>query len=191
MNILDTIVYTHYLKLFEKYDMEIFDCERISSHGGSIRVYAASKGQFKKSSNIESILNLEKNLNLSSIETYKKFANRVYENKNNLLSMLKKIKSSGKTIVGISAPARSSTVLNFCNIDSSILDYVAEKSPLKLGKFTPGMHIEVVDDSKLIQEQPDYALLLSWHLADSIISKIQNDGYKGKIIVPLPIPKII
>lgn len=53
------------------------------------------------------------------------------------------------------------------------------------------MHIEVVDDSKLIQEQPDYALLLSWHLADSIISKIQNDGYKGKIIVPLPIPKII
>jgi SAM-dependent methyltransferase len=195
----DTIYHEHLryyslhtlLQLFEKYDMEIFDCERISSHGGSIRVYAASKKQFKKSSNIETMLNLERKLNLSSIETYKKFANRVYQNKSDLLSMLEKIKSSGKTIVGISAPARSSTVLNFCHIDSSILDYIAEKSPLKLGKFTPGMHIEVVDDSKLIQEQPDYALLLSWHLADSIISKIQNDGYKGKIIVPLPIPKII
>jgi hypothetical protein len=195
----DTIYHEHLryyslhtlLKLFEKYDMEIFDCERISSHGGSIRVYAASKKQFKKSSNIETMLNLEKKLNLSSIETYKKFANRVYENKSDLLSMLEKIKSSGKTIVGISAPARSSTVLNFCHIDSSTLDYIAEKSPLKLGKFTPGMHIEVVNDSKLIQEQPDYALLLSWHLADSIISKIQNDGYKGKIIVPLPLPKII
>lgn len=195
----DTIYHEHLryyslhtlLQLFEKYDMEIFDCERISSHGGSIRVYAASKGQFVKSNNIEKMLNLERKLNLSSIETYKEFANRVYENKNDLLSLLQKIKSSGQKIVGISAPARSSTILNFCHIDSSILDYVVEKSPLKLGKFTPGTHIEVVDDSKLVEDQPDYALLLSWHLSDSIIPKIQNDGYKGKIIVPLPKPKII
>ena len=171
--------------------MEVFDCERISSHGGSIRVYVASKGQFIKSNNIENMLILERKLNLSSIETYKEFANRVYENKNDLLSLLKKIKSSGQKIVGISAPARSSTILNFCHIDSSILDYIVEKSPLKLGKFTPGTHIEVVDDSKLVEDQPDYALLLSWHLSDSIITKIQNDGYKGKIIVPLPKPKII
>ncbi|MEK6947066.1 MAG: class I SAM-dependent methyltransferase [Nanoarchaeota archaeon] len=195
----DTIYHEHLryyslhtlLQLFEKYNMEIFDCERISSHGGSIRVYAASKGQFIKSNNIEKMLNLERKLNLSSIETYKEFANRVYENKNDLLSLLQKIKSSGQKIVGISAPARSSTILNFCHIDSSILDYVVEKSPLKLGKFTPGTHIEVVDDSKLVEDQPDYALLLSWHLSDSIIPKIQNDGYKGKIIVPLPKPKII
>lgn len=195
----DTIYHEHLryyslhtlLQLFEKYDMEVFDCERISSHGGSIRVYAASKGQFIKSDNIENMLILERKLNLLSIETYKEFANRVYENKNDLLSMLTKIKSSGQKIVGISAPARSSTILNFCHIDSSILDYIVEKSPLKLGKFTPGTHIEVVDDSKLVEEQPDYALLLSWHLSDSIIPKIQNDGYKGKIIVPLPKPKII
>ena len=104
---------------------------------------------------------------------------------------MKSIKTSKKTIVGISAPARSATVLNFCNIDSNVLDYVAEKSSLKIGKFTPGSHIEVVDDEKLIQEQPDYALLLSWHLSDSIVSKIKKDGYRGKIIVPLPEPKII
>ncbi|RZD37895.1 MAG: hypothetical protein CXT78_15495 [Thaumarchaeota archaeon] len=71
------------------------------------------------------------------------------------------------------------------------LDYVAEKSSLKIGKFTPGSHIEVVNDEKLIDEQPDFALLLSWHLSDSIISKIKNDGYTGKIIVPLPEPKMI
>ena len=66
-----------------------------------------------------------------------------------------------------------------------------EKSTLKIGKFTPGTHIRVLDDNKLVEEQPDYALLLSWHFGESIINKFRNDGYKGKIIIPLPEPKIL
>ena len=104
---------------------------------------------------------------------------------------LLKIKEDGHKIVGISAPARSSTILNFCNINSENLDYIAEKSTLKIGKFTPGSHIEVVDDNQLVIDQPDFALLLSWHLSDSIVAKIRDDGFKGKIILPLPEPKII
>jgi hypothetical protein len=195
----DTIYHEHLryyslrslVKLFDMYDMEVFDCERISSHGGSIRVYASFKGKFPKTKNIQKILDVEDELKLLSFTTYEEFANRVYENRKNLNELLKNIKSSGNSIVGISAPARSSTILNFCNIDSTMLDYVAEKSSLKIGKFTPGSHIEVVNDEKLIDEQPDFALLLSWHLSDSIISKIKNDGYTGKIIVPLPEPKMI
>ena len=195
----DTIYHEHLryyslrslVKLFDIYGMEVFDCERISSHGGSIRVYASFKGKFSKTQNIQQVLEIEDKLKLLSFTTYEEFANRVYENRKKLNVLLKNIKSSGKTIVGISAPARSSTILNFCTIDSTILDYIAEKSPLKIGKFTPGSHIEVVDDEKLIETQPDFALLLSWHLSDSIISKIKNDGYEGKIVIPLPEPKII
>jgi len=195
----DTIYHEHLryyslrslVKLFDIYGMEVFDCERISSHGGSIRVYASFKGKFSKTQNIQQVLEIEDKLKLLSFTTYEEFANRVYENRKKLNVLLKNIKSSGKTIVGISAPARSSTILNFCTIDSTILDYVAEKSPLKIGKFTPGSHIEVVDDEKLIETQPDFALLLSWHLSDSIIPKIKNDGYEGKIVIPLPEPKII
>ena len=195
----DTIYHEHLryyslkslMKLFDRYDMEVFDCERISSHGGSIRVYASFKGKFSKTQNIQQILEMENKLKLASFTTFEKFANRVYKNRENLNNLLNDIKASGKTIVGISAPARSSTILNFCKIDSNILDYVAEKSTLKIGKLTPGTHIEVVDDDKLVKEQPDYAVLLSWHLSDSIISKIKKDGYLGKIIVPLPEPKII
>ena len=195
----DTIYHEHLryyslrslVKLFDIHGMEVFDCERISSHGGSIRVYASFKGKFSKTENIKQVLDTEDKLKLLSFTTYEEFANRVYENRKKLNDLLKDIKLSEKTIVGISAPARSSTVLNFCNIDSTVLDYVAEKSSLKIGKFTPGSHIEVVNDEKLIEKQPDFALLLSWHLSDSIISKIKNDGYKGKIIVPLPDPKII
>ena len=195
----DTIYHEHLryyclkplIQLFEKYDMEVFDCERISSHGGSIRVYASLKGKFTKSNNVKNIIDYEDKLKLSEIETYQEFARKIYENKNKLIALLSKIKADGHRIVGISAPARSSTILNFCNINSENLDYIAEKSTLKIGKFTPGSHIEVVDDKQLVIDQPDFALLLSWHLSDSIVAKIRDDGFKGKIILPLPEPKII
>ena len=195
----DTIYHEHLryyslkplIQLFEKYDMEVFDCERISSHGGSIRVYASLKGKFTKSDNVKNIIDYEDKLKLSEIETYQEFARKIYENKNKLIALLSKIKADGHRIVGISAPARSSTILNFCNINSENLDYIAEKSTLKIGKFTPGSHIEVVDDKQLVIDQPDFALLLSWHLSDSIVAKIRDDGFKGKIIFPLPEPKII
>jgi len=195
----DTIYHEHLryyclkplIQLFEKYNMEVFDCERISSHGGSIRVYVALKEKFTKSENVQKILEYEERLKLSSIETYQEFARKIYDNKTKLVSLLSKIKADGHKIVGISAPARSNTILNFCNINSENLDYIAEKSVLKIGKFTPGSHIPVVDDKQLVSDQPDFALLLSWHLSDSIIPKIRNDGFKGKIIFPLLEPKII
>ena len=195
----DTIYHEHLryyclkplIQLFEKYNMEVFDCERISSHGGSIRVYVALKEKFTKSENVQKILEHEERLKLSSIETYQEFARKIHDNKTKLISLLSKIKADGHKIVGISAPARSNTILNFCNINSGNLEYITEKSVLKIGKFTPGSHIPVVDDKQLVSDQPDFALLLSWHLSDSIIPKIRNDGFKGKIIIPLPEPKII
>ena len=195
----DTIYHEHLryyglkqlVKLFELYEMEVFDAEIIHAQGGSIRVYASLKGKYPISGSVNEILKEEEEKNLHSLDTWKKFAERVSENKEKLLSLLLELKSQNKKIVGISAPGRSTTVLNYCNITSELLDYVTEKSNLKIGKYTPGTHIEVVDDEKLVEDQPDYGLLLSWHLADSIISKIRKSGFKGKIIVNLPEPKIL
>ena len=195
----DTIYHEHLryyglkqlVKLFEMYEMELFNAEIIHAQGGSIRAYASLKGKYHVSDSVNKILKDEEEENLHSLETWKKFAEKVSENKETLLSLLLELKSQNKKIVGISAPGRSTTVLNYCNITSEILDYVTEKSNLKIGKYTPGTHIEVVDDEKLVEEQPDYGLLLSWHLADSIIPKIRKSGFKGKIIVGLPEPKIL
>ena len=178
-------------KLFENYEMEIFDVERIPTHGGSIRVFASYCDKFPISTEVKKMINQEEELGLSDRKIINDFAIRVQNNKNDLRRLLLGLKSEGKRIVGVSAPARSNTILNYCEIDSSILDYITEKSSLKIGKFTPGSHIKVEDDELLVKEQPDYALLLSWHLADSIIPKLKNDGYKGKFIVPLPVPKIL
>ncbi len=195
----DTIYHEHLryyglkqlVKLFELYGMEVFDAEILHAQGGSIRVYAGFKDKYPISDSVNDILQEEEKKNLHSLDTWKKFAERVLENKEKLLSLLADLKSQNKKIVGISAPGRSTTILNYCNISSELLDYVTEKSNLKIGKYTPGTHIEVVDDEKLVEDQPDYGLLLSWHLADSIIPKIRKSGFKGKIIVNLPEPKIL
>ncbi len=195
----DTIYHEHLryyglkqlIELFQKYEMEIYNIERIPTHGGSIRVFAGLKNKHKINESIQKTLNLENNFGLSTKQTMLNFAKNVKENKSELISLLKKLKLDGKTIVGISAPARSCTVLNYCNIDSSLLDYITESSALKIGKYTPGSHIKIESDSILKEKQPDYALLLSWHLKDSIIPKIRQGGFKGKIIVPLPKPEIL
>ena len=131
-------------------------------------------------------------MGLTSKETLLSFADRVNQNKTELLSILNQLHSEGKKVVGISAPARSCTVLNYCKIDFEILDYVTERNPFKIGKFTPGMHIPVYSDEKLLEDQPDYALILAWNFADEIMqnnSKYQENG--GKFIIPIPKPRII
>ena len=182
---------TQLVTLFEKYGMEVYDVERISTHGGSIRVFSCKKNTHKITSNVLSLLDEEEKMGLTSKQTLFSFADRVSQNKTELLSLLNKLHSEGKKVVGISAPARSCTVLNYCNIDSSLLNYITESSSLKIGKYTPGSHIPIKSDSFLNDDQPDFALLLSWHLQDSIVPKLRQNGFKGKFIIPLPTPKII
>jgi len=177
--------------LFNKYEMDVFDAERIEAQGGSIRAFACFKNKFKILPSIQKIVKNEDDIKISSLDTMKEFARRIEDNKNKLRSLLQQLKAEGKTIVGIGAPARSSTVLNYCQIGPDFLDFVAEKSQLKIGKLTPGTHIKVVDDDELSKVNPDYALLLSWHLKESIIPKIRDGGFKGKLIIPLPNVEIL
>ena len=174
--------------LFDIFDMDVFDAERISTHGGSIRVYACKRGAYKKSENINKLLWEEEKAGLSNKQTYKEFQKKVLQHKMKIQEMLMSIKKEGKRIAGIGAPAKGNTLLNYCNIP---LDYIVEKSTLKIGLYTPGRHIKVVDEKLLYEEQPEYAFLLSWNIADELIPKLKKLGYKGKIIVPMPYPHIV
>ena len=94
--------------------------------------------------------------------------------------------------MGIGAPAKGNTLLNFCKIGPETIDCLLEKENLKLGMYSPGMHIKIVEESILFDEpQPDYVLLLIWNIKDIIIPKLRDKGFKGKIIVPVPIPHIL
>ena len=177
--------------LFNLYDMDVFDAKIVDSHGGSIRVYACNKGEFNISDNINNILSIEEKAGLYSLNTFLDYSKKVYEWKKEIRKLLFDIKNNNNRIVCIGAPAKGNTLLNFCKIDSDLIDYLAEYTKLKIGKYSPGMHIKVEDEERMFKEQPEYSILLSWNLKDIIVPKLRAKGYKGKIIVPIPHPVII
>jgi len=177
--------------LFKKFDLEIIDAERGTIHGGTIIVYAAQKGKHPISNRVAELIRREENFGLYKKETFINFANRVKINKLALQKLILDLKAKGKSIVGIGAPAKGNTLINYCNLDQDLIDYLAEKSELKIGTFSPGAHLPVVDENQLFKDQPDYALMLSWNIAEELIPKLKNKGYKGKFILPHPKPIII
>ncbi len=179
------------LRLFHDHGLEIFDVERIPNHGGSIRVFGGKKGAYPISPNVQTLLQLEEKNGLSAPETFSAFAHRVAQSRLSLQTIIFDIKREGKRIVGIGAPAKGNTLLNFCRFGPDSIDYLVEKSELKIGLFTPGSHIPVVDEAKMFEEQPEYGLLLSWNLAEELIKKLRAKGYRGKFIVPSETPTIL
>ncbi len=182
----------HSLKyLFEQHGLEIFHVKEIPSHGGSIRVYCARKGNYKKKESVNDQLNKEIDV-VRGTNNFKKFQNSVVLSKLTLHKLLGDIKERYESICAIGAPSRGSTLVNYVGLDDGIIDYVCEiKGSHKIGKYLPGTLIPVVEEQMLFEKQPDYALLLSWHIAYELIPKLKNKGYKGKFIIPLPEPRII
>src|SRR5262249_36787636 len=155
----------------EMHGFEIIYAHRIPTHGGSIRVYSARKGKYPIDPVVSHLLELEK----GSItkETLARFARAVTQTKLDLLALLKEIKRARTRIYGIGAPSRASTLINYVGLDNGILDFVLEiKGSYKIGKYVPGTTIPVVDEERLFGDQPEYALLLSWHIADELIPKL-------------------
>ena len=182
----------HSLKyLLEQHGLEIFHAKQIPTHGGSIRAYVSRKGNFPVKRTVSKILNLEKEVDLEE-KGLIDFKNRVVISKLELYSALLDIKKQKKKIYGIGAPSRASTLINYVGIDNGIMDYVLEiKGSHKIGKYIPGTLIPVLDEIKLYEDQPEYALLLSWHIAEELAPKIAQLGFEGDFIVPLPTPRIL
>ena len=176
--------------LLSKHKLEIFKAERISTHGGSIRVYAARKGVYKIDSSIKKIKKEEKNLKKKLIE----FKNNVLESKiafYNLLSQIKRNKKNCK-IAGISAPSRSTTLVNYVGLDENIIECIFEvKGSKKIGMYLPGTKIKILEEKIQKLKKYHYLVIFSWHIQKDIIKVIRKKGYKGKFIIPLPKPKIL
>ena len=115
-----------------------------------------------------------------------KFKDNVEQLRKDLTELLFDLKKQGNRIVGVSAPAKGNTLLNYCKIGPETLDYLTEISPLKVGKCSPGQHIPVVHDDRLIEDQPEYALVLACNFKKNIIKAVRGKGFKGKFIIPYP-----
>jgi SAM-dependent methyltransferase len=175
--------------LLARHGLEVVFARRIPTHGGSIRIYAAPKGVRPIDPSVAAILKQESALSLEALQAFKR---RVVQSKLDLYALLKGIKAAGERIYGIGAPSRASTLINYVGLDDGILDCVLEiKGSQKIGKYLPGTLIPVVDESRLFEDPPDYALLLSWHIADELIDKLRSRGYHGRFLIPLPEPRVV
>ncbi len=177
--------------LLGMHGLEIFHARKIPTHGGSIRVYAARKGARPVQPSVREMLDAE-----PAGEAMQKrlatFRNDVMLSKLRLHTMIRDIKEKGGRICGISAPSRASTLVNYVGLDEAIIDYVCEiPGSLKIGKCMPGTLIPVVDESRMFEDQPDCAIIFSWHIADELAPKLRAKGYKGMLITPLPVPRVL
>jgi len=178
---------------FNKHNLEIFNVQKVDSHGGSLRVFIMKNGGKQEiQEEVGKMLDYESERGVGNINTYNQFAEKVYGVKKQLIVCLKKVKSQNKSIAGYGAPAKSTTLLNFCNIGKEIIDYIVEDNSLKIGLFTPGTHIPLESSKNLDENKPDYILILAWNFASEILNKTIKYSQDGvKFIIPLPELKIV
>jgi hypothetical protein len=205
LDILDTLqydsIYHEHLRyylikplqvLFANYGFTLVDVERISNYGGSIRVYAKKGANHTAKPSVQELLDVEYKQAAYEEATYVEFANRIATARAEFRSTLVRLKQEGMSVVGVGCPGRCVTMLNYCGVTPDLMPYIAEQSTsLKLGLSTPSTHIPVVDEERMLNEQPDYAVVLSWHYADAIIKSLRDKGLKSKIIIPLPTLRVV
>jgi len=177
--------------LLSMHGLEVFHARPIPTHGGSIRVYAARQGTRPVQGSVKTMIEAEPRGDAMR-KRLQKFRNDVMLSKLRLLALVRDIKEKGGRIVGISAPSRASTLVNYVGLDEAIVDYVCEiKGSLKIGKCMPGTLIPVVEESRMFGDQPDCAIIFSWHIAEELAPKLRSKGYRGMLVTPLPVPKAL
>ena len=191
----DTIYHEHcsywslgpMVRLFAAAGFEVVDAERLPIHHGQLRAWVRRKGVEAVSDSVHRLLEEEARRGFPKIAPFRAFAAATLVLKLELNAAIDSLRAAGKRVVGYGAPAKGNTLLTFLGIGPDRIEYIADKSPLKQGRFTPGTHIPVVGPERLLADQPDYVLLLAWNFAEEIMA--QQSEYRrrgGRFIVPVP-----
>jgi hypothetical protein len=191
----DTIYHEHLrsyslrsiVTLFAFYDFTVVDARQVSRYGGNVRAYVAKGRDRTRQPSVDKLLQKEHDFGLQDPGCYAAFRARAEQARSDLLRLALDCKDKGVSFVGNSCPARASTLLNYCGIDRSLMPYICEQpTSLKLGLHLPGKHIPIVNNQRLIDEQPDYVVLLAWHYGEPIGQQLRARGLRSKLVLPLP-----
>ncbi len=181
---------TTLMRLCERVNLGIFRMDFVPVHGGSLRMFAAPG--IDHSNSVVMLAADEEKLDMTRWRRYESFADKVQQHRTELRSLLERFKSDGKNVVAYGAPAKGNTLLNYCDIGTDLVSHTVDKSPLKVGRYTPGKHLPVRAVGSLLEEQPDYVLLLAWNFANEIMQQQQEYSRRGgRFILPLPRPEVI
>ena len=198
----DTIYHEHFSyisfvvaeRVFAAHSMTLFDVDELPTHGGSLRIYArhAANNALLVSPKVAELREREQAAGLERADTYRAFAEQVRAAKRSLLKFLIGAKESGKRVAGYGAPAKGSTLLNYCGVRSDLLEYTVDRSPHKQGRFLPGVHIPIFPPEKIMATRPDYLLILPWNLKEEIVAQMTGiRAWGGRFVVPIPETKVL
>ena len=196
-NQFDTIYHEHFSylsfytvqKVFEHNGLKLYDVEKLTTHGGSLRVYATHEESkdIKTTENVASLLAEEKSFGLLNAEVYKNFQEKADKIKYDLLEFLLKAKKEHKKVVAYGAAAKGNTLLNYAGVKSDLIEFVVDKSPHKQGKYLPASHIPIVKEEEMMKLQPEYVLILPWNIKDEVIEQLSYiKEWNGKFVVAIP-----
>ncbi|MEO8391903.1 MAG: class I SAM-dependent methyltransferase, partial [Chloroflexota bacterium] len=196
-NQFDTIYHEHFsylsfttvCEIFAAQGLSLFDVEELSTHGGSIRIYACHSEDDSKTVTPRALdlLEREHQAGFRSLEMYANFGEQVKETKRKLLNFLIEAKHEGKTIVGYGAPGKGNTLLNYSGIRTDFIDYTVDRSPHKQNRYLPGSRIPVYAPDKIRETQPDYLLILPWNLKDEVMQQMAYiREWGGQFVIPIP-----
>lgn len=195
-NQFDTIYHEHFsylsfrlvCNLCKAHGLRVFDVEELTTHGGSLRVYACHQGEARSiNARVEALHNKEDAFGLGSLPVYHAFREKVMRLKRDILAFLLRAGQEGKSIAGYGAPAKGNTLLNYCGIRADLLAYTVDRNPHKQGMFLPGTHIPVAAPTQIFQTKPDYVLVLPWNLREEIAAQMRGiRAWGGKFVVFIP-----
>jgi len=198
-NQFDTVYHEHYsylsfftvIQIFEAHGLELFDVEEISTHGGSLRIFAKHAEDTSKtiSPSVDSLLKKEKKVGVHTLEYYRNFKDKVNQIKIDLLSFLLEQKKNGKKVVAYGAAAKGNTLLNYCGVKNDLIEFVVDANPHKQNKSLPASHIPVVDEKYIKDSLPDFIIILPWNIMDEIVGQLNYCREWGAQFV-IAIPKL-
>lgn len=181
-NQFDTIYHEHYSYLslsavktiFNRNGLAVFDVEEISTHGGSLRVYAQRKdcGQHAETERLRSLLQQEQSLGMLSPDFYTRFQAKISAVKQQLLNFLLTAAARGETVAGYGAAAKGNTLLNFSGVRPDLLPYVVDRNPSKQGRYLPGSRIPIYSENELKKDRPKWIMILPWNLREEISAQL-------------------
>lgn len=178
--------------LFARHGLTINEVERLPIHGGSLRIFVEIDNDQPVSTKVTEFLEQEKQWGVNRVEFYKDFARRVAQLKTSLREVMLGLKDKNERLAAYGAAAKGSTLLNYIEIGTSIIDFVVDRSTYKQGHYMPGVRLPISAPARLLEEMPSYVLLLTWNFADEILS--QQEEYRrrgGKFIIPIPEIRVI
>ena len=175
--------------LLSLHDLEVFDFTFEEVHGGSIIVYAGHKGARVVEKRVSDLIKNERSKNYHKIDLYKQFDTEIKQLREDVKDFVTDLKQQGFSIAAYGAPVKGTVMLNYCGINSDLIDFAAEVNELKIGKYIPGTGIEIKNEAECLE--PDYYFLLSWNFKEFFLEKRKKNGGKSKFIVPIPYPHVL